>query len=130
MIPDSPPSPSHRTRDLSSSRDYRGSSVDHQIFVIPDQIWCRVNNNESAGKRQSGRTTPGNRWLKTALVQAAWAAARARGTHLSEKFRRVAGRRGGKRAAVAVGHMILVIIYHLLKEGTSYQEIGGEATAA
>ncbi|HMB03984.1 MAG TPA: IS110 family transposase [Isosphaeraceae bacterium] len=87
-------------------------------------------NHESAGKRQSGRTTPGNRWLKTALVQAAWAAARARGTHLSEKFRRVAGRRGGKRAAVAVGHMILVIIYHLLKEGTSYQEIGGEATAA
>jgi transposase len=87
-------------------------------------------NHESAGKRQSGRTTPGNRWLKTALVQAAWAAARARGTHLSEKFRRVAGRRGGKHAAVAVGHMILVIIYHLLKEGTSYQEIGGEATAA
>jgi transposase len=87
-------------------------------------------NHESAGKRQSGRTTPGNRWLKTALVQAAWAAARARGTHLSGKFHRIARRRGGKRAAVAVGHTILVIIYHLLKEGTNYREITGEANAA
>jgi transposase len=54
-------------------------------------------NHESAGKRQSGRTTPGNRWLKTALVQAAWAAARARGTPLSGKFHRIARRRGDKR---------------------------------
>lgn len=87
-------------------------------------------NHESAGKRQSGRTTPGNRWLKTALVQAAWAARRAKGTHLAAKFRRIARGRGAKRAAVAVGHTILVIIYHLLKEGTSYHEIAGEATAA
>jgi transposase len=87
-------------------------------------------NHESAGKRQSGRTTPGNRWLKTALVQAAWAASRAKGTHLAKKFRRIAGSRGKKRAAIAVAHTMLVIIYHLLKEGTTYQEIGGESEAA
>jgi transposase len=87
-------------------------------------------NHESAGKRQSGRTTPGNRWLKTALVQAAWAAFRAKRTHLAKKFRRIAGSRGKKRAAVAVAHAILVIIYHLLKENTIYQEIAGENEAA
>ena len=87
-------------------------------------------NHESAGKRRSGRTTAGNRWLKTALVQAAWAAYRVKGSHLSKKFRRIAGSRGPKRAAVAVAHTILVIIYHLLKEGTTYQEIAGQSEAA
>ena len=87
-------------------------------------------NHESAGKRRTGRTTPGNIWLKTALVQAAWAAYRAKKTHLSRKFRRIAGNRGKKRAAVAVAHTILVIIYHLMKEGTTYQEIAGDSEAA
>jgi transposase len=87
-------------------------------------------NNESAGKRRTGRTPPGNVWLKTALVQAAWAASRARATHLSRKFRRLAGTRGPKRAAVAVAHSILVIIYHLLKEQTTYQEIAHDTEAA
>jgi transposase len=80
-------------------------------------------NHESAGKRRTGRTPPGNAWLKTALVQAAWAASRARDTHLARKFRRIAGNRGKKRAAVAVAHTILVIIYHMLMEGTTYREI-------
>lgn len=84
-------------------------------------------NHESAGKRQGGRTTPGNRWLKTALVQSAWAAFRSKGTHLSKKFRRIARSRGNKRAAVAVAHTILVIVYHLLKENTTYQEIAEAA---
>jgi transposase len=70
-------------------------------------------NHESAGKRHSGRTPPGNRWLKTALVQSAGAASRARGTHLARKFRRIAGSRGKKRAAVAVAHPILIISYTL-----------------
>jgi transposase len=87
-------------------------------------------NHESAGKRRSGRTTPGNRWLKTALVQAAWAARRAKGTHLAAKFNRIARSRGAKRAAVAVAHTILVIIYHLMKEDMDYREIAGEPTAA
>jgi transposase len=85
---------------------------------------------ESAGKRRSGRTTPGKCWLKTALVQAAWAAYRAQGAHLARKFRRIAGSRGQKRAAVAVAHTILVIIYHLLKERMDYREIVGEDQAA
>jgi transposase len=87
-------------------------------------------NYESAGKRQSGRTSPGNTWLKTVLVQAAWAAYRAKKTHLSKKFRRIAGSRGKKRAAVAVAHTILVIIYHLLKEEITYQEIADDSEAA
>jgi len=87
-------------------------------------------NHESAGKRYSGRTTPGNTWLKTVLVQAAWAAYRAKGTHLSKKFRRIAGNRGKKRAAVAVAHTLLVIIYHMLKGETTYQEFAGESEAA
>src|SRR4051812_5673323 len=66
-------------------------------------------NNESAGKRRSGRTTRGSRWLRTALVQAAWAASRSKGTYLSAQFKRVSARRGAKRAAIAVGHTLLVI---------------------
>ena len=87
-------------------------------------------NHQSAGKRLSGRTTPGNQWLKTALVQAAWAASRAKKTHLARKFWRIAGNRGKKRAAIAVAHALLVIIYHLLKEKTTYQEIANQSEAA
>ncbi len=87
-------------------------------------------NNESAGKRRTGRTPAGNRWLKTALVQAAWAASRAKKTHLAGKFWRITKGRGCKRAAVAVAHAILVIIYNLMKEGTAYREIAGETSAA
>jgi transposase len=87
-------------------------------------------NDVSAGKRRTGRTPPGNVWLKSILVQAAWAASRKQGSHLSSKFRRIAAGRGRKRAAVAVGHAILVVIYHLLKEGTTYREIEVPPTAA
>lgn len=65
-----------------------------------------------------------------AFVQAAWAAFRATGTHLSKKFRRIAGNRGKKRAAFAIVHTMLVIIDHFLKENTTYQEIAGESEAA
>jgi transposase len=81
-------------------------------------------NRESAGKRQSGRTTKGNRWLRTTLVQVAWAASRTKQTYLSAQYRRLASRRGKKRALVALGHTILVIIYHLLKGGSTYEELG------
>jgi transposase len=81
-------------------------------------------NNESAGKRRSGRTTKGNRWLKRMLVQAAWAASHTHGTYLAAQYRRLAKRRGKKRALVAVGHTLLVIVYHVLKRGTTYQELG------
>jgi transposase len=83
-------------------------------------------NDESAGKRRSGRTTKGNRWLKRTLVQAAWAATHTKGTYLAAQYRRLARRRGSKRALVAVGHTLLVIVYHVLKRGTSYAELGAD----
>lgn len=81
-------------------------------------------NHESAGKRKSGRTRKGSRWLRTALVEAAHAAARTRTTYLGTQYRRLAARRGASKAAIAVGHTLLVIIYHLLADGTSYTERG------
>jgi transposase len=81
-------------------------------------------NNESAGKQRSGRITRGNRWLRSVLVQAAWAATRKRNCYLAAQYRRLAGRRGKKRALIAVAHSLLVIIYHIIKRGTTYQELG------
>jgi transposase len=83
-------------------------------------------NNESAGKRRSGRTTKGSRWLRATLVQAAWAASHTRDTALSAQYRRLARRRGRKRALIAVGHTLLVIIYHVLQKKVSYTELGGD----
>jgi transposase len=79
-------------------------------------------NHQSAGKRQSGRTTPGDRWLRQVLVQAAWAASHTKKTFLSATYHRWAKRMGKKRALVALGHKILVLIYELLKDQTTYQE--------
>jgi transposase len=83
-------------------------------------------NNESAGKRRSGRTTKGNKYLRVALVQAAWAASKKKDSYLASQFHRLARRRGKKKAAVAVGHSILVIAYHVLKRRESYKEMGGD----
>ena len=83
-------------------------------------------NNESAGKRRSGKTTKGSRWLRAALVQAAHAAGRSKGTYLGSLYRRLASRRGAKRAAVAVGHTLLGIIYCVLSRGANYQDLGPE----
>ena len=89
--------------------------------------WAKLSpgNHESAGKRKSGRTGHGSKHLRTALVEAAQAASRRRGTYLSAQYHRLAGRRGKKRAAVAVAHSMLVIIYHLLRDGGEYRELGG-----
>ena len=81
-------------------------------------------NDESAGKRRSGKTRKGDPWLRTALIEAAQAAGRTRGTYLAAQYHRLAGRRGKKKALVAVGHTILVIAYHLLTEQTDYRELG------
>jgi transposase len=83
-------------------------------------------NEDSAGKRQRRRITPGNRWLKRTLVQAAWGVSHAKNTYLASQYRRLAGRRGRKRALIAVDHSMLVIFYHLLKEGTTYADLGGD----
>ena len=82
-------------------------------------------NNESAGKRHSGKTRKGNRALRVALVEAAQAAGRTRNTYLSAQYHRLAARRGKNKAAVAVGHTILVIVYHLIANKESfYQDLG------
>ena len=83
-------------------------------------------NNESAGKRKSGKTTKGNKSLRATLVLAARAAAKSKNTYLSAQYRRIAARRGGNRAAVAVGHSILVMTYHMLKKRESYKELGSD----
>ena len=88
--------------------------------------WAGVcpGNHESAGKRLSGKTRKGNPWLRCLLVQAAHSASHQKQCYLAEQYRRIAKRRGSKRAAIAVAHSILVIIYHLLKNQTTYQEKG------
>jgi len=82
-------------------------------------------NHESAGKRLSGKTRKGNPYARRLLIQAAHAAAHSKNTYLAAQYRRIAARRGPKRAAVAVGHSILVIVYHLLRDRGSYQDLGG-----
>jgi transposase len=102
--------------------------VDMTIF--PDEhhlsSWCGMcpGNEESAGKRLRSRTRKGNRWLRRALTEAAWAASHVKNSYLTAQFRRLAARRGKKRALVAVGHTLLVIIYHVLKNNVKYRDLG------
>jgi transposase len=83
-------------------------------------------NHESAGKRQRGKTRKGNRALRTALVEAAKAAGKARHSYLGVQYRRLAARRGTNTAAIAVAHSILIIAYHLLKHGTDFHDLGAD----
>lgn len=80
--------------------------------------------NESAGKRKSGKTRKGNQKLRSALVEAARAAGRTKNTYLSSQYHRIAARRGANRAAVAVAHSILMIAYYILKRRQPYMELG------
>jgi transposase len=82
-------------------------------------------NHESAGKRHSGKTRKGNPYVRAVLIEAGQAAGRTKGTYLAAQYHRLAARRGKKKAAVAVGHSILVRVYYLLTQGTTYQELGG-----
>jgi transposase len=81
-------------------------------------------NNESAGKRRSGTTPMGNRWLRTALVECAKGAVRKKDSYFRAHYHHLAPRRGGKRATVAVAHSILVAAYHVLPDGTVYRDLG------
>src|SRR5262250_561560 len=98
------------------------------VFESVSQLasWAGVcpGNNESGGKRKSSRIPKGNIYLKAALVEAANAAAKAKGSYLRDKFYRLKARRGYKRAAVAVAHKILVAVYHILSQNVSYNELG------
>jgi transposase len=81
-------------------------------------------NKESGGKRISGKTRKGNRYLRRALCQSAWAAARKKDCHLATLFRRIRSRRGEQKAIMAVAHQLLTIIFHIIADGTIYQELG------
>jgi transposase len=81
-------------------------------------------NDESAGKRRSNRLRKGAPWLKTTLVQCAWSAVRKKGSYLQAQFLRLKARRGPKKAIMAVAASILTAIYHMLKDGTLYQDLG------
>ena len=82
--------------------------------------------NESAGKRRSGKTRQGNRYLRGTLVQAGLAASRSNGTALQARYHRVKRHRGHKKAVIAVGHSILAIAYYIMRDGRTYHELGAD----
>jgi transposase len=104
--------------------------TDMSRFPSADHLasWAGVapGNHESAGKRTSGKTRQGHRFLRTVLVQAAHAAARTKGTYLSAQYRRRAARRGKKRALMAVAHSMLVMAYHMIQRQEPYREAGAD----
>lgn len=108
------------------------AEIGTDMAAFPDEhhlcSWCGIcpGNEESAGKRLGSRTGKGNRWLKRAVTEAAWAAARTKGSYFQAQYRRLAARRGKKRALVAVGHALLVVIYHVVKGNKEYQDLGPE----
>jgi transposase len=81
-------------------------------------------NNESAGRRRSGRTRNGNRWLCQMLVQCAWAAARSKRSYFHQQYHRLKARRGHKRALIAIAHSVLVTHWHLLSKPAPYVDLG------
>ena len=83
-------------------------------------------NKQSGGKRLSGRTTPGNVWLRAMLGEVAWSVARSMGTYLAAQYHRLARRRGTSKAALAVAHSVLVIAYHMLRDGCPYADLGAD----
>jgi transposase len=90
--------------------------------------WAKISpgNHESAGKRYSGRTGMGNRWLRAILVEAAMNVSRNPHSYYAALYQRISRRRGKKRAMVAVAHSLLVAIYHMLKQGTVHDDLGSD----
>jgi transposase len=106
------------------------AEIGHDMSRFPDAhnlaSWAGMcpGQHETGGKRGSGKTRPGNRWLCQALVEASHGASRSKGNYLSAQYSRLARRRGKKKAEIAVGHSILVIVYHLLTRKEEYQDLG------
>jgi transposase len=104
------------------------TSGDMSCFASSSELcsWAGMcpGNQESAGKRKSGRTRRGNRWLRATLTQCAWAASHTKATYLSSQYRRLASRRGKKKALIAVGRSILTIIWEMLSAREDYKDLG------
>ena len=115
-------------KDLSARAILSEIGIDMSRFATDAHLisWACLcpRSDESAGKRRSNRIRKGSPWLKTTLVQCAWAAARTKGSYLQAQFHRIRSRRGVKKAIVAVAASILIAIYHMLKNGTMYQDLG------
>lgn len=124
-ILDSIPGVSQRTAEVMLAE----IGTDMSRFATDKQLasWAGMcpGNNESGGKRLSGRTTKGSPWLKSGLIEAAHGASHTKDKYLSSQYRRLVVRRGKKRALVAVGHSILVIGYNLLTRNEMYHDLGG-----
>jgi transposase len=90
--------------------------------------WAGVcpGNDESAGKRRSGRTTKGSKWLRAALTEAAKAASRARDTYLAAQYQRLRARRGHNKATTAIAHSMLTAAWHMLQTGETYNDPGAD----
>jgi len=112
--------PAKGNRSLPDSRFPSAAHLASWAGVCPG-------NRQSAGKRLSGRTRKGSPYLRTALVEAAHAASHCKDCYLSAQYHRLVNRRGGKKASIALGHSLLVIIYHVLAEQKDYQELGGNS---
>jgi transposase len=106
------------------------TGADMSRFPSADHLcsWAAIcpGQNESAGKRRSGKTRQGNRYLRGTLVQAGLAATRSNGTALQARYHRLKRHRGHKKAVIAVGHSILAIAYYIMRDGRTYHELGAD----
>lgn len=104
--------------------------VDMSAFATPKHLasWAGVSpgNDKSAGKRRSGKTSKGDRWLRATLNESANAAARTKDCYLAAQYQRLRGRRGHSKAITAVGHSILTAAWHMLQTGELYRDLGGD----
>ena len=104
--------------------------VDMTAFPTPKHLasWAGVcpGNNESAGKRRSGKTRKGSKWLRATLAEASLAATKTKNSYLAAQYQRLRGRRGPAKAITAVGHSILTAAWHMLQTGELYNDLGGD----
>ncbi len=104
--------------------------VDMSAVATPKHLasWAGVSpgNDRSAGKRRSGKTGKGDKWLRANLAECANAAARTKDSYLAAQYQRLRGRRGHSKAITAVGHSILTAAWHMLQTGELYRDLGGE----
>jgi transposase len=104
--------------------------VDMNAFPTPKHLasWAGVcpGNDESAGKRRSGKTRKGSKWLRATLTESALAATRTKDSYLAAQYQRLRGRRGHSKAVTAVGHSMLTAAWHMLRTGEVYRDLGGD----